>query len=167
MSAGIRHRQTRSSVPGKSTTRARCIIRPLTIISSLNGEVKLWDLRGSDRAAQTWHIHTSGIAAFDVHPQTGIFAATSALTPTHWRDQRVTVQSLSRATPLSTFTVPSNIGGFPSNLARGEGGSSGSGGPSAYVPRMTSLAFHPMEMLYGVGGPDGTVRIMGCKFASG
>ncbi|KAF7965708.1 hypothetical protein HWV62_42187 [Athelia sp. TMB] len=49
---------------------------PSQIMSaSLNGEVKLWDLRGSDRAAQTWHIHPSGISAFDVHPQTGVFAA--------------------------------------------------------------------------------------------
>ncbi|KZP15647.1 hypothetical protein FIBSPDRAFT_895647 [Athelia psychrophila] len=134
---------------------------PSQIISaSLNGEVKLWDLRGSDRAVQTWQVHASGISAFDVHPQTGVFAATSGLTPQHWRDQRVTVQSLSRATALSTFTVPSGISGFPQCAQ-------GGGGPSPYVPRLTSLAFHPMEMLYGVGGPDGTVRIMGCKFASG
>lgn len=45
------------------------------ILSSVNGEVKLWDLRGSDRAVQTWNVHPNGIAAFDVHPQTGIFAA--------------------------------------------------------------------------------------------
>jgi len=105
-------------------------------------------------------LHTDGLSALDVHPQTGVFAATSALTPQHWRDQRVTVQSLSRATPLSAFNVPSGINGFPQCAQ-------GGGGPSPYVPRLTSLAFHPMEMLYGVGGPDGTVRIMGCKFASG
>ena len=41
---------------------------------SLDGEVKLWDLRGADRAVQTWNIHPTGLAAFDVHPQTGVFA---------------------------------------------------------------------------------------------
>lgn len=41
----------------------------------LDGEVKLWDLRGPDRAAQTWNIHPNGLSAFDVHSQTGVFAA--------------------------------------------------------------------------------------------
>lgn len=163
----------------------------------LDGEVKLWDLRGPDRAAQTWNIHPNGLSAFDVHSQTGVFAAwairnfpqiaitlhvilffrTSALSPTHWRDQRTMIQSVTRPAPLSNFNIPTGISAFP-NSARG------GGGPSPYIPRSTSLAFHPMEMLYGVGGPDGTgecpcsnlsrypyvsflllVRIMGCKFA--
>jgi len=125
--------------------------------ASLDGEVKLWDLRGTDRAVQTWNIHPAGLAAFDVHPQSGVFAATSSMTPTHWRDQRVTVQSTSRSVSLSSFGIPSGISSFP-HYARG------GGWPSPYIPRSTSLVFHPMEMLYGVGGPDGTVRIMGCKF---
>jgi hypothetical protein len=28
--------------------------------------------------------------------------------------------------------------------------------PSQYIPRSGSLVFHPTEMLYGVGSPDGT-----------
>jgi hypothetical protein len=28
--------------------------------------------------------------------------------------------------------------------------------PSQYIPRFGSLVFHPTEMLYGVGSPDGT-----------
>jgi len=123
----------------------------------LDGEVKLWDLRGSDQAVQSWNIHPTGLSAFDVHPHTGVFAATSALTPTHWRDQRTMVQSLSRSTPLSNFNIPTGLSVFP-QAARG------GGGPSPFIPRWTSLVFHPMEMLYGIGGPDGTVRIMGCKF---
>jgi len=126
--------------------------------ASLDGEVKLWDLRGPARATQTWNIHSTGLSAFDVHPQTGVFAASSAITLTHWRDQRIMVQSVSRSVPLSNFSVPTGTSSF-SHSARG------GGGPSPYIPRSTSLVFHPMEMLYGIGGPDGTVRIMGCKFA--
>jgi len=124
---------------------------------SLDGEVKLWDLRGSDRAVQTWNIHPNGLSVFDVHPHTGTFAASSAMTPTHWRDQRIMVQSMSHSVSLSNFSVPTGISSFPQSAR-------GGGVPSPFIPRSTSLAFHPLEMLYGVGGPDGTVRIMGCKF---
>jgi regulatory associated protein of mTOR len=46
---------------------------------SLSGEVKLWDIRGSDRAAtrealETWDVLPGGLAAFDVHAQCGVFA---------------------------------------------------------------------------------------------
>jgi regulator-associated protein of mTOR len=41
---------------------------------SLNGEVKLCDIRGSDRAAETWDFFPGGLAAFDVHAQCGVFA---------------------------------------------------------------------------------------------
>lgn len=34
--------------------------------------------------------------------------------------------------------------------------------PSRYIPRLSALKFHPLEMLYCVGEPDGTVKIMGC-----
>jgi regulatory associated protein of mTOR len=42
----------------------------------MSGEVKLWDIRGSDRAVarETWDVLPGGIAAFDVHPQCGVFA---------------------------------------------------------------------------------------------
>lgn len=35
--------------------------------------------------------------------------------------------------------------------------------PSPCIPRSSSIAFHPTEMLYGLGLPDGTIRVMGCK----
>jgi regulator-associated protein of mTOR len=72
------------------------------------------------------------------------------MTPTHWRDQRIMVQSMSRAVPLSNYNVPNGISSFP-HSARG-----GGGGPSLFIPRSTSLVFHPLEMLYGVGSADGT-----------
>jgi regulator-associated protein of mTOR len=142
---------------------------------SLDGEVKLWDLRGSDKALQTWNPLPHGLAAFDVHPQTGVFATTSAVTPTHWRDHRITIHSLTSSLspsfsnhsnshhtyaqtplPLSSFNIPTGISSFSSTSARG-------GMPSPYIPRSTSMVFHPLEMLFGVGGPDGTGEFF-CSF---
>ncbi len=40
----------------------------------MNGEVKLWDTRGPDRAVETWEMFPGGLAAFDVHSQSGVFA---------------------------------------------------------------------------------------------
>jgi regulatory associated protein of mTOR len=42
----------------------------------MSGEVKLWDIRGSDRAEarETWDVFPGGLAAFDVHAQCGVFA---------------------------------------------------------------------------------------------
>lgn len=42
--------------------------------AGLDGEVKLWDLRGPDVAQETWDLFPGGLSAFDVHPQTGVFA---------------------------------------------------------------------------------------------
>lgn len=46
--------------------------------------------------------------------------------------------------PLTTLSVPTGLSVYPTRP------------PSPYIPRFTSLAFHPMEMLYAVGQPDGT-----------
>jgi hypothetical protein len=43
-------------------------------LDSLDGSVKLWDLRGADVAAKTWDLHPNGLSAFDVHSQTNVFA---------------------------------------------------------------------------------------------
>lgn len=37
--------------------------------------------------------------------------------------------------------------------------------PSQYLSSASSLAFHPKEMILGIGCPDGTIRLQGCKFA--
>ncbi|RXW18505.1 hypothetical protein EST38_g7341 [Candolleomyces aberdarensis] len=43
--------------------------------ASVDGEVKLWDLRGPDQSAETWFRNDKyGLAGFDVHPTTCIFA---------------------------------------------------------------------------------------------
>lgn len=119
--------------------------------ASVDGQVKLWDLRGSDSPTQSWHVHQQGLSAFDVHPHSSVFAATSAISPAYWRSQRTIVQPLDKPTPLSAFNISTGLTSHPRSL------------PSPFIPRSSSLVFHPTEMLYGLGGPDGTVRIMGCK----
>lgn len=122
------------------------------ISASLNGEIKLWDIRGSDRPAHSWDLFPNGLSAFDAHEQTGVFAGSSALMQTNWRYQRTTVQSIARPDIHSTVNLTTGLSSLPSRS-----------GPSPFIPRSNSLAFHPTEMLYGIGTPDGNVRIMGCK----
>ncbi|KAJ6604969.1 hypothetical protein B0H10DRAFT_2077476 [Mycena sp. CBHHK59/15] len=120
--------------------------------ASLDGKVKLWDLRGADVAAMTWDVQPRGLSAFDCHPTTGVFAATSAISQTNWRSQRITLQALKRNMTVSSFSVSTGLTAQPSRAL-----------VCPFIPRSSSLVFHPMEMLYGLGEPDGTVRVMGCK----
>ncbi|KAG6812628.1 hypothetical protein H0H92_001711 [Tricholoma furcatifolium] len=119
--------------------------------ASLDGTVKLWDLRGPDTAVETINLLLDGLAAFDVHPTAAVFALSSSITPTHWRTQQTAVHSLARRRVLSEYPIPTGLTLPPSRAL-----------PSPFIPRSSSLVFHPTEMLFGLGGPDGSVRIMGC-----
>jgi len=120
--------------------------------AGLDGQVKLFDLRGADFAAMTWDLQPKTLSAFDVHSISGVFAATSAINHGSWRSQRVVVRSLVQSEPLSTSNIPTGLSTYPIR-----------GIPSPFIPRHSSLVFHPTEMLYAMGGPDGTVRIVGCN----
>ncbi|KAI0370082.1 hypothetical protein BV20DRAFT_1113337 [Pilatotrama ljubarskyi] len=120
---------------------------------SHDGEVKLWDIRGGDEPLQTWDMFSQGLSAFDVHEQTEVFAATSALMVSNWRTQRTDVQSLSTKRGLGSLTTGLTIPPPRESM-------------TPFTPKTSSLAFHPKEMVYGVGSWDGTVRIMGCKLPS-
>ncbi|EIW63818.1 ubiquitin-binding TORC1 subunit KOG1 [Trametes versicolor FP-101664 SS1] len=120
---------------------------------SMDGEVKLWDLRGGDSPVQTWDLFPQGLSAFDVHEQTEVFAATSSLMVSNWRTQRTEVQSLATKRALGSLTT-----GLAIPPPRDS--------TTPFTPRTSSLAFHPREMVYAVGSWDGTVRITGCKLPS-
>ncbi|KAI8980557.1 hypothetical protein BD414DRAFT_492558 [Trametes punicea] len=120
---------------------------------SADGEVKLWDYRGSDAPLQTWDLFSQGLSAFDVHEQTEVFAATSALMVSNWRTQRTEVHSLATKRPLGSLTTGLTIPPPRESM-------------TPFTPKTSSLVFHPREMVYGVGSWDGTVRIMGCKLPS-
>ena len=130
---------------------------------SMNGEAKLWDIRGSDRAVETWDVFPGGLAAFDVHEQCGVFAGyelsrtfpyvmmltklfrLSALSSSNWRTQRAVVHSIPHPNILSSVSMNTGLTTSPTR-----------GFPSQFIPRSGSVVFHPTEMLYGVGSPDGT-----------
>jgi hypothetical protein len=77
----------------------------------------------------------------------------SAITPTRWKTQRVSVLPTDKGdTPLSTFDLVTGLHAYPIRPL-----------PSPSIPRSSSLVFHPTQMLYGVGLPDGSIRVMGCK----
>lgn len=44
------------------------------VFVSVDGQVKLFDLRGADYAHKTWNMHPNGLSAFDVHPISAVFA---------------------------------------------------------------------------------------------
>lgn len=94
-----------------------------------------------------WQPFNDGLTAFDVHAQAGVFASLSPTTASSFRTQKTVVQSLARTSVLSTVETPTGLMTAP-NPARAY--------PSPYIPRSSSLVFHPLEMLYGVGSPDGT-----------
>ncbi|TFY55214.1 hypothetical protein EVJ58_g8388 [Rhodofomes roseus] len=120
---------------------------------SMDGEIKLWDIRGDDRALQSWDTYPQGLSAFDVHEQTEVFATTSSLVPSNWRTQRTSVHSFARQSPLSTLTTGLTVPPPRDSYL-------------PFITRSSSLVFHPKEMVYAVGHWDGCVRIMGCKLPS-
>ncbi|KAF5312958.1 hypothetical protein D9619_002557 [Psilocybe cf. subviscida] len=125
------------------------------ISAGLDGQVKLFDIRGPTTASEAWSMQPSGMSAFDIHPVAGCFGSNSAITPVHWRSQRVVVHSMLRNTVLSSFNISSGLSVPPVR-----------GLPSPYIPRASSFAFHPTQMLYANGGADGCVRILGCALSS-
>lgn len=139
---------------------------------SIDGEVKLWDLRRSRSSLVSWSLCPEGLAAFDVHEQCSVFAAyvslgrfrftllivicsrLSSSPSSRQRDQIAYVHSLHALPPnqprlLSSYPVHTSLHHPPQ---RGT-----STTPSS------SLAFHPHEMLFGIGAADGTIRLVGCK----
>ena len=65
----------------------------------------------------------------------------------YWRSQRIIVHSLAQPNVLSTPNISTGLTTHPARAL-----------PSPFIPRLSSLVFHPTEMLYGVGEPDGTSK---------
>lgn len=76
MSAGTQHWTASCCQLGMNLTHEVFSFLLIFIIHySLDGQVKIWDLRGSDNAVKTWELHANGLSAFDVHPSAGVFAS--------------------------------------------------------------------------------------------
>ncbi|KAH8113253.1 hypothetical protein DFH11DRAFT_1601015 [Phellopilus nigrolimitatus] len=127
------------------------------VSASADGEVKLWDMRRAKSSITSWSLFPDGLSAFDMHEQCSVFAASGSVTPSRWRHQNTLVHSLHALPPnqpalLSRFSFSSGLHYAPQRET-----------PSPSIPNMSSLVFHPHEMILGIGGADGTVRLMGCK----
>jgi hypothetical protein len=72
---------------------------------------------------------------------------TSCITPVSWRTQRVLVRSV--ISDLSAFNVATGLTSFPMRPM-----------PSPFIPRSSSLVFHPLEMVYALGQPDSTGKYL-------
>ncbi|KIJ53748.1 hypothetical protein M422DRAFT_25548 [Sphaerobolus stellatus SS14] len=133
------------------------------VTASMDGEVHLWDSRNATRSVQSWHMHDH-LASFDVHDQTSVFAAMSAVSHSSFRSHTATIHSipplLSTSDPynshlsssgrtLSRVTHPTGIHHMPS-LA-------------SYPQAQPSIVFHPHEMLYATASVDGAIRLLGCR----
>jgi hypothetical protein len=80
----------------------------------------------------------------------------SAVDHTHWRRQIVTVRNANRVEPLAELTVGTGLTAPPAKPW-----------PSRWAPRASSLAFHPTEMLYTLGQPNGSRAYLACCVCGG
>ena len=62
-------------VSARSVKITSCLSRDADQFCSVDGEVKLFDIRGSDQPVHSWDVFAQGLSAFDVHDLTGVFAA--------------------------------------------------------------------------------------------
>ncbi|CCO30964.1 Target of rapamycin complex 1 subunit KOG1 Short=TORC1 subunit KOG1 [Rhizoctonia solani AG-1 IB] len=124
--------------------------------ASLDGEVRLWDLRDRDGvgiSGKKWQPHGNALANFALHPKAAVFAVTSAIVAP--RPQSIIVHSIppvDKPSVLSKFSLPSQTYTHTHVSAR-----------SPFFVGPSSLSFHPNEMLYATGGTDNIVRVYGCK----
>ncbi|KAG9056238.1 hypothetical protein FS842_011274 [Serendipita sp. 407] len=139
--------------------------------ASVDGLVHLLDLRYTAGAVQTWEVYPQGLGAFDVHPNSNVFLASSSLGRS-WRNQAV---SLYTFTPAQQQPRPGQGDGsylqppIPILSTNFPSGITAPSRTSSSLPPNVSLGqsvatFHPAEMFYALGTPDGTMRLQGCQF---
>ncbi|KAK7436889.1 Target of rapamycin complex 1 subunit kog1 [Stygiomarasmius scandens] len=112
--------------------------------ADLEGQVVVWDVRNPDTPIETLDF-MSGLCAFDVHQQMPVFAGTSAITSTNWKRQDLLVHSLQTGDTLMKTSIGTGLNTPPVAV------------PSYGFPRRGLFAFHPKEMLFGVGTPGGSI----------
>ncbi|KAF8756144.1 Raptor N-terminal CASPase like domain [Rhizoctonia solani] len=113
--------------------------------ASLDGEVRLWDLRDRDGVGilgKKWQPHGNALANFALHPKAAVFAAIIVHS----------IPPVEKPSVLSKFTLPGHTHAHAHISAR-----------SPFFAGPSSLSFHPNEMLYATGGIDNIVRVYGCK----
>ena len=120
-----------SSPGGWSTLESR-------LIGSMNGEVRIWDVRAPEAPLYETVAQEHGLMALAVHTGAPVFATTSAAAG-HANRQRLVIQGFSdpeRPKTLSTIGMPL----APSYHAPSR--------PAGFMPSAASLVFHPVSHLH-------------------
>ncbi|CAG7854180.1 Target of rapamycin complex 1 subunit mip1 {ECO:0000305/PubMed:18076573} Short=TORC1 subunit mip1 [Serendipita indica DSM 11827] len=139
--------------------------------ASVDGSVHLWDLRFADAVVQSWDIHTQGLAAFDVHPNSNVFVATSSLGRS-WRNQAVSLYGFTSAQEQRAMQVEGVYQDsstsilnttYPTGITAPSRAHVGSANPHV---TQSVVTFHPAEMFFALGTADGTIRLQGPHFAN-
>ncbi|KAK4687771.1 regulatory associated protein of mTOR, partial [Tremellales sp. Uapishka_1] len=127
------------------------------VTGSMNGEVRIWDVRHPDKPLYQTVAQPNGLGALAVHTGAPVLATTSAPS-SHSTSQRLDIQGFSDPVTLK------NLGRMNINVS-----------PMVHapqrikvVPLASSLVFHPVEMVIAAAGSDhtGTVRLYGCPTPS-
>ncbi|WWD04747.1 hypothetical protein V865_002818 [Kwoniella europaea PYCC6329] len=127
------------------------------VTGSMDGEVRVWDVRKPDEPLYTIPRRDEGLMALAVHTGASVLARTSALT-SHSTRQELEITGFSdplhpiRLAKLNLPTSPAYNNPLHSHRING------------FMPSAASLVFHPVEMMIAAGGFDasGTVRLYKC-----
>ncbi|OCF55035.1 WD-repeat protein mip1 [Kwoniella mangroviensis CBS 10435] len=127
------------------------------VTGSMDGEVRVWDVRKPDEPLYTIPRRDDGLMALAVHTGASVLARTSALT-SHSTRQELEITGFSdplhpiRLAKLNLPTSPAYNNPLHSHRING------------FMPSAASLVFHPVEMMIAAGGFDasGTVRLYKC-----
>ncbi|ORY31404.1 raptor N-terminal caspase like domain-domain-containing protein [Naematelia encephala] len=126
------------------------------VTGSMNGEVRIWDVRRPDTPLYETIAQSHGMMALAVHTSAPIMATTSAPAG-HSTRQRLVIQGFhepEHPKTLSTIGIPLAPPQHYSGPVR----------PYGFLPSASSLVFHPVEMVIAAGGFDtsGTVKLYRC-----
>ncbi|ORX40214.1 raptor N-terminal caspase like domain-domain-containing protein [Kockovaella imperatae] len=129
------------------------------VTGSMNGEVRIWDVRFPDAPLYEHVAQPTGLMALAVHPGASVFATTSAPTSQSYRQKLVIEGFPDPAKPkiLSKLSIPSSPAYHIGNRSPG------------FMPSASSLVFHPVEDIIAVAGfeASGNIRMLKCPIPSG
>ncbi|ODN74553.1 hypothetical protein L202_06922 [Cryptococcus amylolentus CBS 6039] len=125
------------------------------VSGSMDGEVRVWDVRKPDEPLYTLPKRNSGLMGLAVHTGAPVLARTTAITP-YSTKQELEITGFSNPVEpkrLARIAIP-----VPPayNTPRHR--------PVDFLPSASSLVFHPVEMMVAAGGFDtsGTVKLYKC-----
>ncbi|WRT67669.1 uncharacterized protein IL334_004641 [Kwoniella shivajii] len=127
------------------------------VTGSMDGEVRVWDVRKPDEPLYTIPRRDKGLMALAVHTGAPVLARTTAIT-SHSTRQELEITGFSdplhpiKLAKLGIPLSPSYNNPYHNHRTTG------------FMPSASSLVFHPVEMMIAAGGFDstGTVKLFKC-----